>query len=65
MYIADDHAVIHARLKEVQSARRGSRSDTPNLREAIDSLRPWWPADIVTDGADHFVIRRPRTWAAT
>ena len=65
MYIADHHAAIHARLKKIQSAHLGSRSDTPNLREAIEGLRPWWPVDLVTDGADHFVIRRPRTSDAT
>ena len=29
-----------------------------NLREAIERSVPWWPGQVLTDGADHFTFHR-------
>lgn len=29
---------------------------TSNLREAVERNSPWWPDEVITDGADHFIL---------
>jgi hypothetical protein len=58
------------RISNADGSAERLRSSDPNscvyprardLREAIENGYVSWPAGVVTDGADHFVIRRDAT----
>ena len=54
---AEHFTLIRQRLSEIRGENVTAKITPTNLPETIERGVPWWPEQVITDGADHFAFR--------